>query len=492
MTSPKTDRLWKHIEESKCWLECDTSTMDDLAPSWYERRKVLQDNSKEYQRFITELKREHAIETGIVERMYDLERGITETFIEKGFKASYIGHNDTNVPVPKLMAHLSDHLNAVNFVFDVVKQNRELTIGFIKELHALVTQNQEFAEGRDPFGRETKIRLRKGDFKISENNPTREDGTKVLYCPPEHVQSEMDNLVAFYKEAENDGVHPLICAAWFHHAFTIIHPFQDGNGRVVRLLVSLILIKHDLFPFTVHREEGKVKYIDALEKADAGELQPLVEYFAEVQKRNIEKALNLKEVSVSSFDEVAKIFSGKIENWQKKKNAERDEQLEKSRRQVFDVCLKQLNSIKEQLLPKLNRNADITIQFCAPDDEQEKQRYYYGQIINYAKKHYYYFNRNFPKSWLTLRVKLAENKKYQLCISVHHYGYDDSTLAIGAFLEFLTPHGSDEQRIDEALPLEIKPHIISITGDVSTKEKNIARFVQDAATLTMAEIASGL
>lgn len=159
MTEQKIHRLWKHIELGQNWLDCDTSTLDDLSPSWYERREVLQNNSKEYQEFIAELKREHAIETGIVERMYDLEKGITETFIKKGFVESYISHNDTNVPIPKLLAHLSDHLDAVDFVFDVVKENRELTIGFIKELHALVTRNQEYAEGRDQFGNKTKIDL---------------------------------------------------------------------------------------------------------------------------------------------------------------------------------------------------------------------------------------------------------------------------------------------------------------------------------------------
>jgi len=76
---------------------------------------------------------------------------------------------------------------------------------------------------------------------------------------------------------------------WFHHAFTTIDPFQDGNGRIARLLASLILIKHGLFPFTVLRGEAKVKYIDALEKADAHEFQPLIDYFAEVQKKHIEK-----------------------------------------------------------------------------------------------------------------------------------------------------------------------------------------------------------
>ncbi|MBC6409651.1 MAG: Fic family protein [Ekhidna sp.] len=490
MTALKIHQLWKHVQLTNNWLECDTSTMDDLSPSWYERREVLQNNSKEYQEFITELKREHAIETGIVERMYDLEKGITETFIKKGFVASYISYNDTNVSVPKLLAHLSDHLNAVDFVFDVVKENRELTIGFIKELHALVTRNQKFAEGRDQFGNKTNIELRRGDFKVFENNPTREDSTKVLYCPPEYVQSEMDNLIAIHNDTEHQEVNPLIRAAWFHHAFTVIHPFQDGNGRVARLLASLILIKHGLFPFTVLREEAKAKYIDALEKADEDAPQPLVEYFAGVQKRHIEKALNLKEVSGSSFDEVAEVFSGKLENRQKKKAAEREKQLGESRMQIFDFCREHLKSITENLQPKLNGNAKITTQYCAPN-KQEKQEYYYGQIIKYAKKHDYYFNRNFPKGWLTFRIELAENKKYQLCITVHHYGYDDSTLAIGAFLEFLMPHGSNE-RIDEILPLEIKPHVISITGDMTSKKKNINGFVDNAITLMMAQIASEL
>lgn len=311
-----------------------------------------------------------------------------------------------------------------------------------------------------------------------------------MYCPPDHVQTEMDNLVSIYNDAESKNIHPLICATWFHHAFTTIHPFQDGNGRVARLLASLILIKHGLFPFTVLREEAKVKYIDALEKADTGEPLPLVDYFAEVQKRHIEKALNLKEVSSSSFEEVAEIFSGKLENWQNKRVAARDSLLNENRKQVFDFCLKHLNLISDQLKFRLNGNANLSIQSCSPD-ENERQGYYFGQIIKYAKKHNYYFNRNFPKGWITFRVELDENKKYQLCITVHHYGYEDSTLAIGAFLEFLTPHENDE-RIDEALPLEIKPHVISLTGDVTAKEKNVAAFMQNAVTLTMAQIASEL
>jgi len=487
--SQKTQSLWKHVSLNANWLNCDTTTLDDLSPSWFERREVLQNNSKDYQEFLSELKREHAIETGIVERMYDLDRGITETFIKRGFVESEISHNDTNVPVQQLLAHLSDHLNAVDFVFDVVKENRELTIGFVKDLHALVTRNQKYAEGRDQFGNKTKIDLLSGAFKKFDNNPTREDGTKVMYCPPEHVASEMENLISIYHKAEEEGINPLIISTWFHHAFTTIHPFQDGNGRVARLLASLILIKHGLFPFTVLREEAKERYIKALEKADNNDPQPLVSYFAEVQKRHIEKALNLKEVSSSSFEEVAEIFSGKLANWQQKKAKDREVLLSENRKKVFDFCEKHLNLVLNQLENRLNGNAQLGIRSCAPDDE--KQGYYYGQIIKYAKKHNYYFNRSFPKGWLTFRVELSENKKYQLGITVHHYGYDDSTLAIGAFLEYLDKEDSDG-RINEALPLEIKPHVISLTGDIAPKEKNIAAFIQNTVTLTMAQIASEL
>jgi len=77
-------------------------------------------------------------------------------------------------------------------------------------------------------------------------------------------------------------------------------------------------------------------------------------------------------------------------------------------------------------------------------------------------------NSSLPKGWLTFRVELAESKRYQLGIAVHHYGYDDSTLAIGAFLEFLTIHDENDERVDAALPLEIKPHVISITRDIES------------------------
>ena len=86
-SNPKEFHIWKFIEFEDVWRIADTSNIDDIAPSWFKHREKLQTHSKEYQQFINEQKREHAIETGIVERLYDLKRGITETFIKEGFCA---------------------------------------------------------------------------------------------------------------------------------------------------------------------------------------------------------------------------------------------------------------------------------------------------------------------------------------------------------------------------------------------------------------------
>lgn len=480
-------RLWRFIEFADYWNGLDTSLIDDISPSWFERRKILTESSQEYDDFLLRLKREHAIETGIVERMYDLKKGITETFIKEGFVQSFMSHGDTNIPENQLIKHLGDHFDSVNFVFDIVNQNRSLTIGFIKELHSLVTQHQDHAEGRDQWGNKLQISLLKGQFKERENNPTREDGVVVLYCPPEHVDSEMDNLIRVYDKLVDDKVHPIVISAWFHHAFTTIHPFQDGNGRVARLLASLILIKNRFFPFTVLREEAKVKYIEALELADNEKPQKLVDYFIEVQKRNIEKALNLKEVSSTSFDEVSEIFDKKLSNWIQKKALQNERVLDVNRNLVFDMCLNSITDSMHILQSKMGGKIRLSIDSCPPTDTS-RQHFYYGQIIKYAIKHDYYFNRTFPKSWIMLRIELSQSKVYQLGITIHHFGYDKSTLAVGAFLDFLNLNVDD--RVDATLPLEIRPHVISIFNDVHSKEKNIRSYIENSITLALAQIAS--
>ncbi|MBK9015166.1 MAG: Fic family protein [Saprospiraceae bacterium] len=360
----KDVHVWKPIEFSEAWEQCSTSKLDVLLPSWVRRRQTLREDFKAYNQFMDRLKRQHAIETGVIEKLYDLSEGVTETFIKEGFVESYLQHGDTNIPPHQLMNYLNDNFSAIDFVFDVVKNNRQFTVGFIKELHHLITNHQESAEGRDQFGNRLQIPLIKGAFKEWENNPTRaSDGKRFVYCPPVHVAAEMDNLVAILANLEARNVKPLLVATWLHHAFVIIHPFQDGNGRVARLLASLVLIKHGLFPLTVKRGDKK-RYIDALELADNGEPQGLVDFFGEMQKKNIEGALNMRlEVGTTTITEIAEILFEKIEvkNRNEKNSEKMKELLSVNRTQVVNFCQSALKEIKSELENKLSGIASFEI-----------------------------------------------------------------------------------------------------------------------------------
>ena len=242
--------------------------------------------------FDERLNREWAIETGIVERIYTLDEGTTRLLIEQGIDASLITHDD-NGGSPELIAGIiRDHQEAVEWLFDVVRQQRPLSTSFVKELHALMTRKQEYAEGVDMFGRATKIELRRGDYKQRPNNPTRNDGKVHEYCPPERVAAEMDQLIQLHTKHTMQDVPPDLSAAWLHHRFIQIHPFQDGNGRVGRALASLVLIRGGWFPLVVNNKD-RSKYIDTLETADAGDLGPLTELIGTIQKRSCRAALSI-------------------------------------------------------------------------------------------------------------------------------------------------------------------------------------------------------
>lgn len=510
-TETKYIDIWKFINFSDNWENCDTSKLDEISPSWFRRKDELEKTSSEYADFMERLKRQHAIETGIIERMYDISKGVTETLIEKGFVETLVSHGDYNEGITKdqLMNHLKDHLAAVDFVFDFVKDNRQLTIGFIKELHQVVTAHQDFAEGRDQFGNKHKIPLLKGKFKERENNPSRQNGNgKVTYryCPPEHVDAEMDNLILIYDDLLRRNIHPLIIAAWFHHAFSIIHPFQDGNGRLARLLASLIFIKFGFFPLTVFREDAKDFYIKSLESADNGNPQPLVDYFIGLQRTNIERALNLKSVSASSsFEQVADLLSNKLKTQKIRKEKERLERIENNRLAVFQLSNEILNDFTDELQKKMSGTAHIYLTSCSPNATL-KQHYFTNQIVKFASKHEYYYNRFLPKGWFRLVFEISDQKIYQLIITQHHFGYQDDSYAIGALLEFIESEsdakslrnlqddnfrkGSDGMIITN-VPLEIKPYKISLdTDNIQDRLPNIKTYLNDIVTLTLAQIAS--
>lgn len=265
--------------------------MDSLHRVWHNQKNDLIGRG-ELDEFDKRLRREWAIETGIIEDVYTLDRGVTRTLIEKGIEAAFIPHDATNRDTTLVARIIQDHYDALEGMFDFVGGTRRLSTGYIKELHAALLRNVDVHTVVDQFGQAFEKRLEKGVYKTTPNSPTRTDGSVHEYCPPEHVASEMDELVRMHAEHEGRNVPPEVEAAWLHHRFTQIHPFADGNGRVARAIASIVFIRAAWFPLIVKRDD-KPRYIEALEKADEGDLRPLVDLFVEGQRSALIQATEI-------------------------------------------------------------------------------------------------------------------------------------------------------------------------------------------------------
>jgi Fic family protein len=265
--------------------------LESLRRIWADQKKDLTARGV-LDEFDKRLRREWSIETGIIENVYTLDRGVTRTLIEKGIDAALIPHGASDRDSALVARIIQDHYDALQGMFDFVGGQRLLSTGYVKELHAALLRNQDTHTVVDQFGKAFEKQLEKGQYKSAPNSPTRADGSVHEYSPPEHVASEMDRLLLMHAEHTAQGIPTEVEAAWLHHRFAQIHPFADGNGRVARAIASLVFIKAGWFPVIVKRDEY-ARYIEALEKADGDDLRPLVAMFVEAQRNAVVQATEI-------------------------------------------------------------------------------------------------------------------------------------------------------------------------------------------------------
>ncbi|MCY4457583.1 MAG: Fic family protein, partial [Acidimicrobiaceae bacterium] len=284
---------WQPLTDlSEADLETASTELPALQSTWEDVRGQF--DSRQLDRFNERLKREWAIETGIIERIYTLDHGTTQLLIKQGIDASLIATNASDQPPELVAAMIQDHAATVDWLFDTVTEQRPLSTSFVKQLHALMTRQQKTASGFDSLGQQQGIKLLHGTYKEWPNNPVRTDGKLHQYCPPEQVTAEMDRLIELHQKHQATNVATDVSAAWLHHRFTQIHPFQDGNGRVARAIASIVLIRARWFPLVVTRDD-RVRYIEALVQADEGNLASLTRLVAKLQRKQLVRALSIAE-----------------------------------------------------------------------------------------------------------------------------------------------------------------------------------------------------
>jgi Fic family protein len=426
---------WKPISDLPSdWNSISSSELENLSRIWIDHSKKLKDNAS-LKEFNERLCREWSIETGIIENLYSLDRGVTQLLIEKGIKDNLIPFGSTNKPVEQLIAILRDHENVYQGLFDFVANNRNLSISYIREIHQALTQNQHYVDGIDQFGNDVQVSLARGEWKKNPNNPIRPTHEIHEYCPPEHVQSEMERLIEIHNRHQELKVAPEVSAAWLHHAFAQIHPFQDGNGRVARAIASLVFMRAGLFPLIIHRDI-RDKYIDALEEADGGKLENLASLFADIQKSSLTKALSISHDIIEDKRQVSQVIHAAIDRI-KARTANTNADYEAIFLTAKELEEMTCNKFKETVKSLNEELKDVG--YSANCDRSTKTDSYWfrRQIIEMARQHDYFAETRTYSEWIRLKIKSENNSLFELVISFHAFGYDFlGILCSSAFIEF--------------------------------------------------------
>ena len=156
------------------------------------------------------------------------------------FETNTIGISKEAVNVDDII-ETTNHFRCIDLIID--KANRKLTETFIKELHFLLKSGTSDSR-KDWFNT--------GKYK---KLPNEVGGNKT--CAPEKVASEMKKLVQNYNSIENKTLEDIID---FHYQFEIIHPFQDGNGRVGRLIMFKECLANNIVPFIIEDDLKQFYY----------------------------------------------------------------------------------------------------------------------------------------------------------------------------------------------------------------------------------------
>lgn len=207
------------------------------------------------------------------------------------------------------MKDLED-MKASNVGLNMVKleaedKERPLSEAFIRTLHHTLLR-EDYEERREyPDGTVRTYTVHAGIYKTRPNSVKTVTGEVFEYASTEETSALMTDLVQWYNEKEQkQQLTPIELATLFHYRYIRIHPFEDGNGRVSRLLVNYILHRHG-YPMIVVKSDDKTNYLTALNRCDLtvgpipadgahatiDQVRPFVEYLSNCLERALQVSI---------------------------------------------------------------------------------------------------------------------------------------------------------------------------------------------------------
>ena len=249
LTSNEISKIWKISERSVrdycskgrvvgAYLDGKTWMIPEDA--FKPQRQIRHSNNKHNLLETLKLEKESQIKGGIYHKLQ-----IEMTYNSNHMEGSKLTHGETRyiyetktIGIKNNVLKIDDimetvnHFRCIDLAIDFA--NRKLSESFIKQLHLILKTNTE--DSKKPW-------FKVGDYKMVENLAGDRETVH-----PEKVREEMKKLLTNYLQKDNHSLEEIVA---FHVEFERIHPFQDGNGRVGRLIAFKECLKNNIVPFII-------------------------------------------------------------------------------------------------------------------------------------------------------------------------------------------------------------------------------------------------
>lgn len=166
------------------------------------------------------------------------------------------------------LEEMKAHNIGLRMILDEACTDRPLTEMFIRQVHQTLLREDYVVHRTLPGGMSSSYTVHAGCYKTRPNSVITLSGERFEYASPEETPMLMTDLIQWYQTEEAKGeLNPLELAAMFHYRYIRIHPFEDGNGRIARLIMNYILSRHQ-YPLIVVPSKSKQEYLSALSAVD--------------------------------------------------------------------------------------------------------------------------------------------------------------------------------------------------------------------------------
>lgn len=250
-----------------------------------------------------------------------------------------------------------EEMKASNVCLEMIKEEaseteHHLTEYFIRTLHKTMLREDYSVTARLPDGTHKQYTVHAGCYKTRPNSVETKTGFIFEYASPEETPALMSDLLRWYNEEESAGtLSPIELASLFHYRFIRIHPFEDGNGRISRLIVNYILARHG-YPMIVIKSADKDNYLDALHKCDIvtgfvpsdgacatiDQIAPFTQYLSKCLEHSLVLCIKAaRGESLEEPDDFAKALSILEKNTRKLKMKDVPEDLVQEKINVFNL-----------------------------------------------------------------------------------------------------------------------------------------------------------